>query len=96
MEKIKTNKYSIKVLEEKNVIYSAGVKSSRRLLNRLAKVKWEKNTKVYLKVSYGYALDCFNKRIKFYNDGWYKNKSDFLKAFKRFDELTIKDFDNEP
>jgi len=49
-----------------------------------AKLKAEKFSKVYIKVSYGKGRTNRRTAEEFYNDGEYCNKSDALEALKAF------------
>ena len=47
-------------------------------------VSSENFKKAYLKVRYGKKVNCFMKKVEFYNDGNYSNKEDLIYAFNAF------------
>ena len=53
----------------------------RRLFSRLRHVPY---AKVYIKVEYGYDVDVFGKRVMFYNDGYYTERREAVKALQAF------------
>jgi len=50
------------------------------------KIKWDKDTRVYLRVFYGKHLTNENKMAGFFNDGDYTNKEDYKLALDAFSE----------
>lgn len=53
--------------------------------NRFYSIIRRENFKnAYLKVRYGKKVNCFMKKVEFYNDGNYSNKEDLIYAFNAF------------
>ncbi len=81
--------FLLKITKNGKVIGKCQTHSIRRFLNNLRTIKWEDGVKIYLRVSYGFAIDNFNKKTCFYNEGWFDNKEDLLLTFKAFIEKEL-------
>ena len=43
--------------------------------------------KAFLKVTYGWDIDVFGRKVEFANEGYYFNKKDLQQAFRAFCEI---------
>ena len=57
--------------------------SIRRFFTHVGTIKWG-NDPIYLRVSYGQAIDNKGKVQTFFNDGEYTDKKEFTHALKAF------------
>jgi hypothetical protein len=93
MQIIKRNrKYNFTFQVEKNgkVVDRCQTHSKCRFYDRIRMINWQNDPlKVYLRVTYGKAKSCFGKMEKYYNDGFYDNKKDFLYALEAFSKEKI-------
>ena len=80
-------KFTIKIYKNGSITQKARTRKIRRFLKIIRSIKWEDSTiKAYIKVNYGRFLDCYGKRVNFFNDGDYDNKQDFWLAADAFME----------
>lgn len=78
-------KFTIKIYENGSIVRKVRTHKKRRLLKIIRSIKWQNpKIKAYIKVNYGKFLDCYGKKVNFYNDGDYDNKYDFWLATNAF------------
>ena len=72
------------------MVQRADSANKRRFVNQTRTISWQTLRKnkgsVYLKVNYGKHLDNLGKMTLFTNEGDYRNKTDFIRAFNAFSE----------
>lgn len=79
--------FTFRVMKNGKTIDRCQTHSKRRFYNRIRSIKWKDGVeKVYLRVSYGKALDNFGKVTNFYNSGEYENRKDLFFALSAFTE----------
>jgi hypothetical protein len=78
--------YSYKVTKNRKTIQRCHTHSLRRFTKSLRTINWQNMPCVYLRVLYGVSKDVNSRKVNFYNDGDYFNKTDLFQAFIAFIE----------
>jgi len=86
MKQIKQN-FRLKVSVNGKTITNTLTHSKKRFFRKIGTIKWQNNPSVYVRVNYETTIDNYGNKQTFYNDGFYTDKTDLLRAAKAFTEL---------
>lgn len=86
MKQVKLN-FRIKVIVNGKTTTDSLTHQKRRFLRKIRTINFQNGQMVYIRINYGVLKDNFGKSTNFYNDGYYDNYRDLIRAAEAFTEL---------